>query len=208
MPASTQSIYEVSEHQKTDLLISLLKEDDCSHTLIFLRTRNGVHALTTNLHKAGILADSIHGNKKEELRNRAIKEFQQGKISTLVVTEAAGRDLELQKVNKIIQFEFHELDEDYLHRLQSLNTAQSEITTLVTPADSKWLLRLEVLLEEELPRKQLDNFNYVDKPQKTKPPKANNRKSSKERSKPLQHKKPKLINKNKPRRKTGRTSKR
>ncbi len=81
MSTSSQSIYQVFEHQKSDLLLHLLETlPDFDKVMVFVHTRDGVHALTSELSHADVRVGSIHGNKKAELRDRALKELSEGKF--------------------------------------------------------------------------------------------------------------------------------
>jgi len=200
MAACTPSIYEVFDHQKTDLLISLLNDSpEMTSVVVFLRSRENVHLLTSALNTAGLAADSVHGTKKPELRERTVREFLAGKFRILVATESVTRAVDLSRVAHIIYFEFHERDADFLRHLESAD----EVLTFVTQEEHSPLLKLDKLTHAAIPRKKLEGFPYASQPKNKRGPGGGN----KTQSKPLQHKKPKLKNKG-PRRKTGRTRKR
>ena len=79
MPSNT-SIYEVFEHQKADLLVHLLSASSgFGQMVVFARKLDVIHELTSTLNHAGVVAQSLHANKKVELRERALKEFHEGK---------------------------------------------------------------------------------------------------------------------------------
>jgi len=203
-----QSIYKVYEHQKTDLLLHLLAHrPEIDQAIIFLRTRDGVHSLSTTLRNADINIDSLHGNKKPELRDRALKDLRESRVRILVSTESSVRDLDLTGIHYFIHFEFHELDEDYLLRCDHAKKSGGEVITFVTQKETSLFQKLELLVETELPEKTAEDFSYDDQPRVIKAPTAKGSGPNKTKSKPLQHKKPKLKNKG-PRRKTGRTRKR
>ena len=205
MAVSTPSIYEVFAHQKADLLLHLLANGEVEgSTIVFVRSRENLQALTTLLVHAGFAADSISGGKKPELRERALKRLQSGDLRVLVSTEAILREIELTDIRNIIHFDFHELDQDYLARR---DFATEQITTFVSQNDAKALKDLESLLDSPLEQKKSPEFDYHSQPQKVRGPIKKTHASNKTGSKPLQNKKPKLKNKG-PRRKTGRTRKR
>ena len=200
MANCTPSIYEVFDHQKTDLLISLLKETpEMKSVAIFLRSRENVHLLTSTLNAAGLATDSVHGSKKPELRERSIREFLAGKFRVLVATESTTREVDLSSIAHIIYFDFHERDADFLRHLESAE----EVLSFITQEEHNLLLKLDKLIGTEVPRKKLEGFPYASQPKNKRGPGGGNKTDSK----PLQHKKPKLKNKG-PRRKTGRTRKR
>ena len=202
MPAA-QSLYEVFPHQKADLLTHLLLEfSPEKNGIIFLRTKDGVHALKNQLISAGLPVDAVTGTTKPVLRDRALADLTAGRIRFLVATEAILRQSDLSQFPLIIQFEFPEVAADYLARLESAE----EIITFATREDGNQVRKLEALINQLLPPTRSETFAYDSQP-KNAPSSRNSAGTNKTQSKPLQHKKPKLKNKG-PRRKTGRTRKR
>jgi ATP-dependent RNA helicase RhlE len=196
MSTSTQSIYEVFEHQKTELLLHLLDGlPDFNKVMIFLRTLDEVHALTTVLSHAGVSVESFHGRKKPELRDRALKAFNEGKIRVIVTTEAAARVIDLTGVCNVINYDFPELDQDYLQRVELTGHAGGEVITMVTPQGVNLLSKLESLVGAELPRRVADGFVYASQAVQVKPPRKKGGTSKGLHSKPLQNKKPKYKHK-------------
>lgn len=204
MPLCHQSIFEVFEHQKTNLLIHLLSgESGWSKTVVFVRNRNDLYELNTAITREGISSEGLSGSKKPELRERALEDLRNGVTQVLLATEAILRENDLSGIERVVQFDFHELDQDYLKRAKAAGT---EITTFVTQGNQNLLTNLEGLSNEPLERKSAEDFTYDTQPRhiRTQPKKGQ---SNRTKSKPLQNKKPKLKNKG-PRRKTGRTRKR
>jgi len=196
MSASHQFIYEVFEHQKAELLLHLLDGlPDFDKVMVFLRTRDGVHALTSTLSHAGVAVESFHGSKKTELRDRALKAFKEGRIRVIVTTEAAARVLDITGVCNVINYDFPELDQDYHQRVELVQRAGGQVITLVSPQCVKSLGKLESLAGAELPRKVADGFVYASQAIKVKSPRKKGGTSRGLHSKPLQNKKPKFKNK-------------
>lgn len=204
MPATLQSIHEVFEHQKADLLLHLLASETFpSPTLVFARNRETLLELNTEAGHQDLETDTITGSKKIELRERALEDLKKGRLLALFATESVLREADLSGIKSIIHFDFHDIDQDYLKRSQS---ELAEITTLVTQSDHKKLEELEQLVATSLEKRTVEDFTYDSQPRnfRTQPKKGQ---SNRTKSKPLQNKKPKLKNKG-PRRKTGRTRKR
>lgn len=102
---------------KMSLLHNLLTQDDFTKTLIFGRTKHGVEKLTNTLNERGFSAVSIHGNKTQAQRQRALNEFKQNKIQILVATDVAARGLDIPNVSHVINFDAPENYSDYVHRI-------------------------------------------------------------------------------------------
>ncbi len=102
---------------KMTLLHNLLVQDDFTKTLIFGRTKHGVEKLTKTLVERGFAAASIHGNKTQAQRQRALNDFKQNKVQILVATDVAARGLDIPNVSHVINFDAPEHYADYVHRI-------------------------------------------------------------------------------------------
>ncbi|WP_018969489.1 DEAD/DEAH box helicase [Rubritalea marina] len=207
-PAETiqQSIYEVYEHQKIDLLKHLLAS---SHTfysvIVFVRTRHGAEDLIQALKADKISAEAIHGDKKQGQRRRALKDFQAGDVRVLVATDVAARGIDISGVTHVINFDFPEHSEDYIHRIGRTGRAEQEgeAITFTTPQNQLALRKLEKLIRVTLPRKRAEGFHYDKQPVHAEPKRRN-----KKQEKPNHHQSPsKFSNKNKPNTRSSRDSK-
>ena len=102
---------------KLDVLHSMLMQPDFSKVLIFGRTKHGVEKLTTMLNARGFKAESIHGDKNQSARQRALKTFKDDKAQVLVATDVAARGLDISGVSHVINFDIPATYEDYVHRI-------------------------------------------------------------------------------------------
>ncbi|BDS07573.1 hypothetical protein NT6N_26130 [Oceaniferula spumae] len=187
MSINSHSLYEVFEHQKTDLLLHLLESmPDLDKVLVIVHTRDSLHSLTSTLCHAGVRAESIHGNKKAELRDRAMKGLSEGKLRLIASTESMARDLDTSCIKNVVYFDLPELVSDYQQRV-----AQMHVLTLAVPGDRK-LAKLESEVGIEIQRVKAPDFKYAKQPVHSKPPRKKGGKSKGLHSKPLQNKKPKL----------------
>ena len=191
MPSNT-SIYEVFEHQKADLLVHLLSASSgFGQMVVFARKLDVIHELTSTLNHAGVLAQSLHANKKVELRERALKEFHEGKIQVLVMTEGVARAIDFSGVKNMLNYDIPELKRDYLARVELTQQAGGETLTLVETQNLQALHKFEEMLGFDLPRKTAEGFVYATQPMNSKPPRKKGGVAKGIRSKPLQNKKPK-----------------
>lgn len=102
---------------KVDHLHELLGQPELSKVIVFGRTKHGVEKLTTMLRKMGHEAESIHGNKSQNQRLRALDLFKKEKIRVLVATDVAARGLDIPKVSHVINFDVPQSYDDYVHRI-------------------------------------------------------------------------------------------
>lgn len=113
----TQEIHFIAKGEKTSLLIELLKKHRGEASIVFGRTKHGAERLMKALVKAGFDAASIHGNKSQGQRDRAIRAFKAGETMILVATDVAARGLDIPQVRHVYNFDLPNVPENYVHRI-------------------------------------------------------------------------------------------
>lgn len=137
-----QSVYFVSKAQKRNLLDFLLKDDTITNALVFTRTKHGADKLCRDLHKAGIKAEAIHGNKSQNARQNALNNFKLKKTRILVATDIAARGIDLEELSHVINYEIPNIAETYVHRIGRTGRAgASGIAISFCDAEEKAYLR-------------------------------------------------------------------
>jgi superfamily II DNA/RNA helicase len=102
---------------KFQILLQLLQQPGFEKVIVFGRTKHGVEKLCTALIKAGIRADSIHGDKRQNARERALAQFKASHVQVLVATDVAARGIDVKGVSHVINYELPATREDYIHRI-------------------------------------------------------------------------------------------
>jgi ATP-dependent RNA helicase RhlE len=102
---------------KFEVLAEMLKDREFSRVLVFGRTKFGVEKLAKALSRLHIHSESIHGNKTQGARQRALEAFKAGKVSVLVATDVAARGLDIPAVSHVINYDLPSTYEDYIHRI-------------------------------------------------------------------------------------------
>ncbi len=104
-------------------------------TLVFVRTKRGADRLVQKLARQGVRAAAMHGDMSQNARERALSQFERGKVETLVATDVAARGLDLDDVTHVINFDPPEEDKGYVHRTGRTGRAGRSGTaiTLVLP---------------------------------------------------------------------------
>lgn len=118
-PAETvhQSVFYVQKEDKRSLLKHVIKSQEIEHALVFTRTKRGADRVAKELNKNGIKAESIHGDKSQNARVRALNGFKERKINILVATDIAARGIDVDKLSHVINYEIPEQAETYVHRI-------------------------------------------------------------------------------------------
>ncbi|MEI8096682.1 MAG: DEAD/DEAH box helicase [Candidatus Moraniibacteriota bacterium] len=105
------------KEDKLEVLHNLLLKPEFTKVLIFGRTKHGVEKLAMRLDERGFKSDSIHGDKSQSQRQRALRRFKGDEIVILVATDVAARGLDIPDVSHVINYELPENYEDYIHRI-------------------------------------------------------------------------------------------
>jgi ATP-dependent RNA helicase RhlE len=102
---------------KIEMLHDVLIKAEFEKVLVFARTKHGADKLSKKLFSKGFKADSIHGDKPHNKRQRVLKMFKQSSINILVATDVAARGLDIPNVSHVINFDLPATYEDYVHRI-------------------------------------------------------------------------------------------
>jgi ATP-dependent RNA helicase RhlE len=112
-----QYVHYVSQSEKPRLLIDLLDAHRDELALVFARTKHGAERLMKTLEKAGYAAGSIHGNKSQGQRDRALLAFRKGELRVLVATDVAARGIDIPQVRHVYNFDLPNVADNYVHRI-------------------------------------------------------------------------------------------
>jgi superfamily II DNA/RNA helicase len=109
----------VSHDAKIETLVSELESPDRGRTLVFVRTKHGADRLVKKLSKRTkqVRAVAMHGNKSQNQRQRALADFEDGKVDTLVATDVAARGIDVADVTHVINFDIPEDQDTFVHRV-------------------------------------------------------------------------------------------
>ncbi len=112
-----QSVYFVAKNKKRSLLLHVLRQDGVDEALVFTRTKHGANKVVKELGKKGIQAEAIHGNKSQNARQQALRNFKARKTRVLVATDIAARGIDIDELSHVINFDLPNVSETYVHRI-------------------------------------------------------------------------------------------
>lgn len=115
--AVRQVVYKVDKANKKLLLPYLLETQEIPSVLVFTRTKRGADMVARRLSKADIRAQSIHGDKAQNARQRALQSFKEGRTRVLVATDIAARGIDIDGLPLVINYDLPETPEAYVHRI-------------------------------------------------------------------------------------------
>ncbi|KAJ8919757.1 hypothetical protein NQ315_006286, partial [Exocentrus adspersus] len=149
-----KQIVEVCEEsEKEEKLTKLLKEigsDRQNKIIVFVETKKKVDDITKIIKRDGLSAICIHGDKSQPERDYVLSEFRSGKFSILVATDVAARGLDVEDVKYVINYDYPNSSEDYVHRIGRTGRCQQAGTAYAffTPNNQRQAKDLIAVLEE------------------------------------------------------------
>lgn len=112
-----QRVYFVDKIQKNGLLLDILRKERDKSVLVFSRTKYGADKIVRTLCKWGIGSESLHGNKSQLARQRALNNFKTGKTRVIVATDIAARGIDIVNLEMVINYDLPDVPETYVHRI-------------------------------------------------------------------------------------------
>ena len=112
-----QLLYYVGKPDKIELCLQLLRKEIEGNILIFRRTKNGVEKLEQTLLKNDFKAESLHGDKTQSARQKALNSFKNGEVNILIATDVASRGIDIEDLDAVINFDLPNIPETYIHRI-------------------------------------------------------------------------------------------
>jgi ATP-dependent RNA helicase RhlE len=149
-----QGVYFVSKNNKPKLLVHLLEQRSSVSVLVFSRTKHGANKIVKKLDQAGIRSAAIHGNKSQNMRQKALGDFKEGKLKVLIATDIAARGIDVDELSLVINYDLPNVSETYVHRIGRTGRANaSGIAFSFCMAEERpYLKDIEKLIKQQLPR--------------------------------------------------------
>ena len=162
----TQFVYEVPKHLKPALLQHLLRDPKMEMVLVFSRMKHAADRVAKQLEQKGIRCATLHSNRSQNQRLKALKDFKSGAVRVLVATDIAARGIDVDGISHVVNYDFPMHVEDYVHRIGRTGRAQAvgDAISFVTPEDHGELRALERFIGRGIVRKRAEGFNYSATP--------------------------------------------
>lgn len=140
-----QRAYMVKSNQKIPLIKSIFKDIKWDSCIIFTSTKKGTDELQRLLKKEGIQAASIHGDRSQDERNKALNAFKSGKFPVIVATNVLARGIDIKDVSMIVNYDVPNNTDDYIHRIGRTGRYDKSgiAVTFVTRRDAKLFSDIE-----------------------------------------------------------------
>ncbi|MCA9256087.1 MAG: DEAD/DEAH box helicase, partial [Phycisphaerales bacterium] len=167
----TQQYTVIEPQLKFRLLTHILKREAPKLAIIFTRTKHGTKKLAKQLHAAGFLAKEIHGDLVQQKRESVMERFRKHHIPILVATDLASRGIDVTGITHIVNYDMPDDPEVYVHRIgrTARMGAKGMAISFVGPDQGDVLTKIEMLINEEIGRLDLDGFDMGSRgPQRSK----------------------------------------
>lgn len=171
-----QSVVYIDTNHKVNWMADFLKDKKKESVLVFARTKHGSDKIVKDLLTRGLKAKAIHGNKSQNARQLALKEFKSLTTQILVATDIASRGIDIQDLSYVINYDLPEVPETYVHRIGRTGRAgkSGKAISLVNFSDISLLKDIERLIKKNIIVLENTSYPLMDRTVKVKQPKGRN----------------------------------
>ncbi len=160
-----QVVYTVDKKKKSELLSYMIGAQNWQQVLVFTRTKVLAQKVEADMIEAGLSASSIHGDKKQGARSKALNAFKEGKFRVLVATDIAARGLDIDNLPYVINYDLPKHSAEYIHRVGRTGRAGKKglAISFVSPDDEGMLKNIEQLLRKEIQKRRIRGYEPEQK---------------------------------------------
>jgi ATP-dependent RNA helicase RhlE len=144
------------------MLLHLLQDPQMNMVLIFSRMKHAADRVARQLEQKGISTATLHSNRSQNQRLRALKDFKSGAVRVLVATDIAARGIDVDGISHVVNYDFPMHAEDYVHRIGRTGRAHAvgDAISFVTNEDQGDLRMVERFIGRGIVRKRAEGFDY------------------------------------------------
>jgi ATP-dependent RNA helicase RhlE len=160
----TQHFYTISQQQKTELLLTILQQEEVETMLVFSRTKHGADKIARQLERRGVSTSTIHSNRSQSQRQAALEGFKRREFKVLVATDLAARGIDVDGISHVVNYDTPAFPEDYIHRIGRTGRAEASglALTFVSRDEESHLRKIEQLTGKRLVLKRYPGFAYPE----------------------------------------------
>ena len=175
-----QEVLHLPQAQKTALLPILIRDRGMFKVIVFTRTKHKASRLAKQLDRQGLPSDSIHGDKSQNARRRALDSFHAGKIQVLVATDVASRGIDVDDITHVVNYDLPNEPESYVHRIgrTARAGASGSAISMCDPGEIPYLRAIETLQKVRIPVTRDHEFHLEPPPEAPRQPASPRRRRS------------------------------
>ncbi|WP_299003554.1 ATP-dependent RNA helicase SrmB [uncultured Shewanella sp.] len=158
------------KHHKFAMLCHLLRQEDVTRAIVFLKTREAVASLEGQLQREGINCSFMRGDMEQKQRFQALGRFTKGEVNVLLATDVAARGIDVDDISHVINFDMPRSADTYVHRIGRTGRAGAKGTaiSLVEAHDIRVVGKIERYIKQPLKRRYIKELRPKHK--EAKPP--------------------------------------
>ncbi len=164
-----QDVMKINDADKYPQLLTELDERAGS-IIVFMKTKHATEKMAIKLTKDGVDAKAVHGDLRQNKRERVVAAFRKQKYRVLVATDVAARGLDIPHIEHVINYDLPQCPEDYIHRIGRTGRAGAtgEALCFVSPRDKGKWIRIDRLMnpDKKFDKKSERFFDEDDRPRK------------------------------------------
>ncbi|MGM0546160.1 MAG: DEAD/DEAH box helicase [Bacteroidota bacterium] len=186
-----QQIYFVHPKKKLNLFEQLFDAEKYKTAIVFCATKRGTDEVERMLKKRGVNAVSMHGDRDQDERNKALRMFKNKTHPVMVATDVLSRGIDIDDVSLIVNFDVPNNPEDYIHRIGRTGRYDKEGTaiTFVSNKDKKYYYAIKDVVGDQLSVKDLPEENNKSEREKQKQKSADEQQSQRKPAEKTQNNK-------------------
>jgi len=156
----------VKRHDKTKLLVQLLKRDEAERVLVFTKTKADADELSFQLRDEDIDSDAIHGDKQQRIRQKILRNFRNGRFPVLIATDVAARGIDVPGITHVVNYDLPQDAESYVHRIGRTGRGSAEgiAISFCEPRDIRLLRNIERLIKQDVDIDEDHEFHAAPPP--------------------------------------------
>jgi len=158
-----QKYYEISRHNKLDWLSRIIEMQEDFYSIVFCKTKMDVDELASSLMAKWYMAEWIHWDIEQKMREKILKRFKERKINILVATDVAARWIDINNISHVINYSLPENPEIYTHRIWRTARAWNKwvAITFVWPKERRKIFYFENTIKSKIKKEILPKASDV-----------------------------------------------
>ena len=163
VPNISQYYYEIKLKDRFESLCRILDVEEPSSAIIFCKTKKGVDELVEALQTRGYHVEGMHGDMNQSQRLSTLKKFRDGNLEFLAATDVASRGIDVENISHVINYDFPQDMESYIHRIGRTGRANKEGSaySLVTSREYSNLKQIERIAGVKIRRKEIPTVDDI-----------------------------------------------
>lgn len=156
-----QHFFYVPQNVKIDLLVHILLTKCVDSMIVFSRTKHGADRINRRLQREGITSETLHSDRTQSQRQKALDGFKRRDFQVLVATDVAARGIDIDKVACVVNFDTPAFAEDYIHRIGRTGRAESKgiALTFVSDDEKNNVKKIEFLTGKTFPVREFPGYH-------------------------------------------------